>query len=382
MAFTINVFGRKVRALRNCLQQEREVVAQLSGIPASRLGELELGRVEPTGDEVLMLADFYKRDFRYFLNDDAPDPANDIEILFREHGSDLRLADRMAVAEFIYLCSCEAFLEHEMGRESRLGGFRFRPTGSFYKGQGEKCAQALRDHLGYANNEVVRDVFGAMRQMGYKVFRRRLENSGISGLFMMHPEAGPCVLVNFAEGQARQRFSAAHEWAHALLDNNSTNFSTVSDLTGSDSMVELRANTFASNFLIPPGLLRSVTRERWTDPREIANWANNLRVSVPAILSALVNSRILTREERDQIRPLVPRIREPIDPELEGLPPTQTERKAALLERGLSKTYVDLALDAYSDDKVSRGLLADMLLASSGEVSEIAALFGRTLKHG
>ncbi len=381
MAFSSAVFGRKVRDLRIHIAQGRETVAHASGIPSSRLDQLEQGTAEPTGDELLILADYYHRDFRFLIEDDAQDPAKQIDILFRDHGDELEPDDRMAIAEFAHLCSAQAFLEREMGRKPDRPDFRFRPTGTFYKGQGERCAHALRQHLGYADNEVVRDIYEEMRRMGFKVFRRRLENSNISGLYMSHPEAGPCVLVNLAEGQARQRFSAGHEWGHGLLDGKPTTLSKVAEWNSGD-MVELRANTFASCFLMPPELLRSGNVERWRDPREVASWAARLRVSVPALLSALVNAKVLTSEQRSSIRPLVPRVPDAVDPELEGLNPAQAARKTELLARGLSKAYVDLALDAYAYEKVSRGLLGDMLLAPSGELAEIAALFGRTINHG
>lgn len=386
MAFTPSVFGRKVQILREDFMQGIETVAQASGIPSNRLRQLEQGTVEPTGDEVLILADFYRKDFRFFIDDGAADSDKETEILFREHRGELRSSDRMAIAEFTYLCGCQAFLEREMNRKIFHRSFSYRLHGSFYKMQGEKCAHALRCHLGFMDNEIVRDVYEAMRRMGFKVFRRRLENSGISGLFMLHPEAGPCVLVNLAEGQARQRFSAAHEWGHGLLDNKSVNLSKIGDWTNVASgtainMVELRANTFASCFLISPELLRSGNRERWTNPQEVAFWASKLRVSVPALLSALVNSKLLTKEQREKLRSQVPRIPDSVDPELEGLNPTQTARKMKLLERGISKSYLDLALDAYYDEKISRGMLGDVLLTSSSDLSEIASLFGRTLVH-
>jgi Zn-dependent peptidase ImmA (M78 family)/transcriptional regulator with XRE-family HTH domain len=380
MAFSSAVFGRKVHDLRTHLGQELDEVANVVGLPSSRLEQLEQGTLEPTGDEVLILADYFRRDFRFLIEDEKSDPAKQVDLLFRNHGDELRPSDRMAIAEFAYLCGCQAFLEREMGWRPEHPNFRFHPTGTFYKGHGERCARALRQHLGYSHNEIVRDIYDAMRRMGFKVFRRRLENSSISGIYMNHPEAGPCVLVNYAEGQARQRFSAGHEWGHGLLDDKPTTLSKVSEWNSAD-WSELRANTFASCFLVPPELLRAGRRERWKDPNEIASSAALLRVSAPALLSALVNANVLTKEQRDQIRPLVPRVPDPVDPEFEGLNDVQTARRSELLARGLSKNYVNLALDAYADEKVSRGLLGDMLLASSSEVAEIAALFGRTLKH-
>ena len=366
----------KLATIRTAFGQDREALARSSGIGADRLAVLEDGGAEPTGDEVLILADLFKKNFRYFLSDDATDPDADVEFLFRTSGEDLPPADRVAISEFVYLCRCQAYLERDLGRHASHPGFEFRPTGSFLKGHGQKCAAALRHHLGLKDNEVIRDVFGSMRSMGFKVFRRRLENSNISGLFMHHPEAGPCVLVNLAEGMARQRFSAAHEWGHGLMDGKLIVLSTIGEWTSND-LIELRANTFASDFLMPPAILSSVGSQ-WNEPNVVSDWAERFRVSVPALLTALVAARLITRDRREELRS-APRPLEPPDPELEGVNHTQLSRRRLLLERGISVEYVHLCFEAFSQDVISFGLLCEMLLSSAAGVHEIAQLFGRSI---
>lgn len=376
MAFTARAFGRKLTTIRTAFGQDRETLALSSGIGADRLVVLEEGGAEPTGDEVLILADRFKKNFRYFLVDDASDPDADVEFLFRHNGDDLPPADRVAISEFVYLCRCQATLEREMGRRPLHPGFQFRPTSTYFIGHGRRCAAELRRHLGLNDNEVIRDVFASMRSMGFKVFRRRLENSNISGLFMRHPEAGPCVLVNLAEGMARQRFSAAHEWGHGLMDDKPIILSTIGEWSSTD-LVELRANTFASDFLMPPAVLSSVG-ERWNDPKVVSDWADRFRVSVPALLTALVAAKLITREKREELRSAV-RPPEPPDPELEGVNPTQLQRRRLLLERGISAEYVHLCFDAFSRKLISFGLLCEMLLSSESGVQDIAQVFGQSI---
>jgi transcriptional regulator with XRE-family HTH domain len=166
MAFTAKQFGRKLATIRTAFGQDRESLALSSGIQAERLALLEDGAADPTGDEVLILADRFKKNFRYFLADDATDPDADIEFLFRTNGDELPPADRIAISEFVYLCRCQATLERDLARRPSHPGFRFHPVGGFFKGHGQRCAAELRRHLGLNDNEVVRDVFGAMRSMG------------------------------------------------------------------------------------------------------------------------------------------------------------------------------------------------------------------------
>jgi Zn-dependent peptidase ImmA (M78 family) len=381
MAFTAKAFGRKLSSLRTDFGQDLASVAISAGIPAERLSVLEHGQGEPTGDEVLILADHFHKDFRLLLADDARDPDEGVELLFRERGNELPPADRIAIAEFAFLCRSEAMLERELGIVRDVHSFSFRPRGSFFKTHGADCATKLRAHLGLSDKDAPRDLFATIRNLGIRVFRRRLENSNISGLFMNHPEAGPCILVNLAEGMARQRFSAARELGHGLLDEKPITLSMVGEWS-SNVLVEVRANTFASHFLMPPALLADVAKHRWADPAEVSSWAGRLRVSLSALLSALHAAKLIDGDQRRALQQSAVRPAEPPDPELEGpLTQVQMNRKQELVERGLSKGYVDLCFQAHNQGVISFGLLVELLLATPGEATEIAAVFGRTLAH-
>jgi hypothetical protein len=163
MPFTAATFGRKLASLRADFGQDLDSVSTSSGIPAERLGALEHGQDEPTGDEVLILADYFRKDFRFLISDEALDADEGVELLFREHGGALSTSDRISIAEFAYLCRSQAMLERELGIVPTARTFSFRPRGNYYKGHGKDCAEALRRHLGLGEKEVVRDVFATMR---------------------------------------------------------------------------------------------------------------------------------------------------------------------------------------------------------------------------
>jgi hypothetical protein len=74
--------------------------------------------------------------------------------------------------EVLFLDS-EAFLQQTLGKpRPRL--FTFQKQGWSYKGHGAQAAGALRQFLGYAENEVSRNIYDDFRTMGLHVFRRRL----------------------------------------------------------------------------------------------------------------------------------------------------------------------------------------------------------------
>lgn len=379
MPVDLRLLGSKLGKYRNQLQESLLDVAGSTGIDAARLAHIEGGQTEPTGDEILILADHYRCDFKFFISNEQVAPFEQTETLYRAHGSDFSKEDRRAVQDFLYLCETEDFLMRELGRAP--GSFAFSPSGDYFKGHAEAAAARLRSVMGHADNAVPRDVYAEFRSVGVHIFRRKLGNSNISGLFIAHPIAGKCALVNYSEDIYRQRFSAAHEMAHAIFDADQV--VTVSfERPDSADLVEVRANRFASCYLMPPAFLSKLPAPNgWSDSDAI-DWANKLRVSCSALAIALREAKLANQATYARISRLrIPRNAK-IDPELpESLNPVQRSRKEQLLERGLSDHYVALCFEAHSSGVISQGRLAEALLCSQTELLELANLYGRTL-HG
>lgn len=379
MGINLAVLGAKLKKYRDQLQESVAEVGVLTGIDAGRLEQIEAGAAEPTGDEILILADHFQCDFKFFISNERVAPFEQTDTLYRAHGRDFTKADRRAVQEFLYLCETEAFLMAELGRSVRE--FVFVPKGTFMKAHGEEAARALRAAHDYGDHEVPRDVYDEFRKAGVHLFRRHLGNSDISGLFINHPVAGKCALVNYSEDVYRQRFSAAHEMAHAMFDADEQASVSYNSPRGKD-LREVRANRFASCFLMPPAFLAGLPApRRWSD-EDVVNWASRLRVSCHALGIALREAQLVDELRSQQIQQLrVPRDAK-IDPELpESLTEVQRERKAHLLQLGLSDFYVGLCFDAWKEGVISAGRLAEALLSSPAELAGLASLYGRSL-HG
>jgi Zn-dependent peptidase ImmA (M78 family) len=379
MAIDLRTLGSKLVKYREQLKESINEVASSTGIDPARLVDIEAGKTEPTGDEILILADHYRCDFKFFISNEQVAPFEQTETLYRAHGGEFTKEDRRAIQDFLYLCETEDFLMRELGRP--LKSFSFAPTGTFYKGQGEAAASMLRASLGHSDRAVPRDVYSEFRSLGIHVFRRKLGNSNISGLFIMHPTAGKCALVNYSEDIYRQRFSAAHEIAHAIFDSSKGASVSFEGPSGSD-MLELRANRFASCFLMPPAFLALLPDPVCWSDADAQRWANDLRVSCVALAIALKDAKLIDVPTYNRIRNLrVPNVAK-VDPELpESLSDNQRARKVHLLESGLSDYYVGLCFDGFSYGVISIGRLAEALMCSYGELTEVAALYGRTL-HG
>jgi Zn-dependent peptidase ImmA (M78 family) len=379
MSIDLKSLSSKLTKYREQLKESIDNVATATGIDSTRLATVEAGQTEPTGDEVLILADYYRCDFKFFISNEQVAPFEQTETLYRAHGDDFTREDRRAVQDFLYLCETEAFLMQELGQ--RTSEFNFRPTGTFFKGHGADAATQLRRALGHSDREVPRDVYAEFRSVGVHVFRRKLGNSNISGLFIMHPVAGKCALVNHSEDIYRQRFSAAHEMAHAIFDS-AQGASVSYKKQGHLDMLEVRANRFASCYLMPPAFLGNLPDPaKWSDA-DAMRWAGDLRVSCDALGIALKESNLIDDATSQRFRRLRIPHEAKVDPELpENLNATQHERKSKLLGLGLSNFYVGLSFDAFSTGAISVGRLAEALLCSQGELAELASIYGRTL-HG
>ncbi len=249
MTFDLALFGSKLQRYREQLNTSLDEIEKFTGISTQSLIALENGERRPTGDEVLILADYYKCDYQFFISNERLAPFEQTETMFRRYSREFSKQDRWAVQEFLFLCECEAFLLNLMPIID-YKPFNFTKEGTYFKGHAETAATRLRLHLGYSENQVRRNIYDDFRRLGFHIFRRKLDNSGISGLYIKHPEAGKCILVNYSEDIYRQRFTTAHETAHAILDDEED--FVVSLLSDKKELVEVRANTFASHYLIPP----------------------------------------------------------------------------------------------------------------------------------
>jgi Zn-dependent peptidase ImmA (M78 family)/transcriptional regulator with XRE-family HTH domain len=356
-----------------------ETVSADTGISSERLAIIESGSDAPSGDEVLILANYYARDFRDFIDPSRPEPFKQTDILYRRHGDSFTPDDRRAIQEFLFLCEIEATLQKEMGFQHTPFSYEPSPH-DLHKIQGVKAAAALRQALGYQGARISLDVYSDFRRIGLHIFRRRLATSEISGLYIEHPIAGHCILVNYDEDIYRQRFSVSHEAAHAIFDSSdsaSVSYQRGSSRYDQQDLKELRANRFASSYLMPPEHLPNV--HRW-DTEQAIHWAQALKVSTEALSFALLIAERINQDTAKLIRSVRVPMGDKVDPEApDYLTELQVNRRKQLLERGLSDYYVGLCFEAHQKGLISAGRLGEALLADHRETREISILYGRSI---
>ena len=150
VARDLTLLGRKLQRYREQFDLSLVEVAQRTGIPSASLQSYEFGQTTPTDDEILVLANFYKCDYKFSLTNELLAPFEQTELLFRRFGDEFSREDRWSVQEFLFLCEGEHFLRQELNR-SLPDTFRFVKSGGYYKGHGESAAAPLRSHLNYGD---------------------------------------------------------------------------------------------------------------------------------------------------------------------------------------------------------------------------------------
>ena len=156
----------------------------------------------------------------------------------------------------------------------------------------------------------------------------------------------------------------------------------VVSFSGPADLVEVRANTFAGHFLLPPEYLRRFATVTW-DEALVVEIATRLYVNVDTLLIALQRDGLLSGERAAEFKHLKVPTHDKHDAELpSSLQGAVRARKETMLQRGLSAEYVRLCLEAHDRSLVSANRVAEMLLVDDAGLAEVADLFRWSPQHG
>ena len=155
-----------------------------------------------------------------------------------------------------------------------------------------------------ADQEQPVDVFGAIEWLGLWLVFQPLRN--LLGAVVPHGSGG--ILITTQRQPSVQRYTAAHEIGHWLLDHDRLAFDTENDIfSPAVAERERLAQLFASYFLMPPPLVHAtVARHRpgRSVPMSAAQAylvARDMNVSYEASTRQLANLGIVTDLERDAL---------------------------------------------------------------------------------
>jgi hypothetical protein len=112
------------------------------------------------------------------------------------------------------------------------------------------------------------------------------------------------------------------------------------------------------------------------------DWAIRLKVSVPALLKALKDKKLINNEYYYKTFGHISIPTEyKIDPEFKGLSAKSLERKKYLLEKGISQRYINKCKSAYEKGCISIGKMAEMLLVDINGLYEMNDMFQLGIHH-
>jgi Zn-dependent peptidase ImmA (M78 family) len=227
--------------------------------------------------------------------------------------------------------------------------------------------------------------------------------SGVSGLMLSDPTVGLFVVVNRDHPAVRQRFSWCHEYAHLLLDR--AQMGHVSRESERSDLLEVRANVFAANFLMPEDGVRQfvATLGKGSASRlhaevfdesgvvpidsrtaggsqelqiyDVVKFSHHFGVSVLSAFYRLMNLRLITEKQFGDMKQMDSDGISKQLADLLGLSEvSEVETISAFYRR-----YLVLALEAYRREKISRRKLIEIarkLGVGATEIEQVVQSLG------
>ena len=388
MPFDKKEIGNRVRQIRERLGLTHDFVATRVDVETSMIIAVENGDLDPLpGDLILYIADALSTDFRYFVStaiDERETTTDRILRALKEPTSQ----DLLALRKFTLRAGFERDLEVllEINNSTTLPKYEhvLSQVASPSR-QGQLIAQHERQRL-KLGDKPVDNIFEILRSQGIRVTRQSLSESTLSGVSVVQPYAGLCVLVNYDEDLYRQFFSAAHEYAHMLLDRDRIvkESCIVSYDAYRDESIEKRANSFAANFLVPvtvPKTFSNLSRDQFVEA--VAAVARKYRVNTEVAAISFDRARVVAPEWVTWFRnekPVVIKKSEKSDPDIsENLSTLQRERRRELNQQGISSSFLELLRRALIEGKISFARFAEMLGMPQADAEDLVLSMGVAL---
>jgi len=243
--------ARRIRQAREACGMTQEEVSERLGVSRPTVAQIELGNRAVSSLELDKLAYLFARDIREFLADEfAEDDV--VHALFRSDREASEEGFKNALRDCIALGKELTNLEELMGMDralSTVAAYLFPPSKSKWEAiqSGAQVAREERRRLGLGVAPVG-DLVHLLEGQGVRTGMVALPDE-VSGLTISNTRVGLFVVNNQSHSLERQRFSWCHEYAHVLLDRDAVGL--ISRTADRNSLVEVRANSFAANFLMP-----------------------------------------------------------------------------------------------------------------------------------
>lgn len=364
--------GRRIHSVRQELGIDIGILATRLGVSRAVAESIEAGALDPLpGDYILTIADALRMDYRYFISQVLDEEETGVLKVYRALAAPTA-EDKFAIRRFINFAIAERELAAFVRKPLVDAPVATRIEGRLHKEQGANAARRERERLGLGDRPIG-DIFELLRDNGVLVFRHGLTDSKLSGLTMAHARAGVAVLINYVDDLYRQFFSAAHEYGHVLLDRSELQTASciISYNYSREALIEIRANAFAAEFLLPTTALARYARDRATMKRDdlLLRIARDYRVNTQAVVLKLAEVGWLDAETTSTFLK-TPSVRVPksekSDPEVpQSLTDRQKERRLRAIQQGVSASFLETVRRALVAQEITWGRAAELLELSN-----------------
>ena len=293
-------------------------VAHFVGVDRAMVSYWESGKRRPNARQIAALSRLYRLDpDQLFHERERSDPDTLAEILYRRaENTELHAQTRLGMRDFTRFLDFYAKLASKVDFD--IQGCKHSPFRQPQRGAPpsktdiQRKAEDVRSHLKLGLGPVP-DIDHAAEMLGITIFRADLGEdlqTAASGGFLIHPQVGFAIVVNRSMTTGRQRFTVAHEIAHALFHSHDQHASVS---TSHRTARERFADAFAAEFLIPTEGFRRF-RETYNikpmieDPADVIHIQQYFNTSWAMTLVMLRQMKMVTPETYIKfglIRPLV-----------------------------------------------------------------------------
>ncbi len=388
MPITQQDLGQRIRAAREACRMTQEVAARHLGVSRPTFVQIEAGNRSVSSIELDKLAYLFGRDIREFIADTFQEE-DTLAALFRAQAEVTgqpevldKLRECMAIGRALTNLERLVGIDRDL---ARVASYPLPSPKSRWEAiqQGQRLAEEERRRLGLGNAPLP-ELTEWLESQGVRTGLVDLPED-VSGLTLSDRKVGLFVVANRVHHHLRRRFSFAHEYAHVVVDRD--RFGLISRASERDDLIEVRANAFAANFLMPEEGVRqfvaglgkgkpsrlyaevfdeagSLNVEGRTEPGtqalqlyDIVQLAHHFGVSRLSALYRLRNLRLVTEAEFAHLKALDAAGNGKALASLLGLPePDHVEMRFEFKHR-----FLGLALEAFRRDEISRGKLRELM---------------------
>lgn len=358
--------GQKLQRIRKRRGITQATAAELLGVARTTITAIEKGERRIKADELRMLAEAYGQSVGNFLSGRPiiEPPA----VLFRSDWSKAKTSEALqsinqSVEQLVELAT--NYYELEQLTDSIRPNFflpSYRSNGiASIEQEAESLAISERNRLGLADRPLppLRSLLES--EVGLRIFYLPLHKSNkFSEIYFYDQTLGGCIALNqnHASSVGRCRWSLAHAYAHFLAHRHDP-VAFAEGSNGRKPESEHFADSFAAYFLMPTSSLTQRFTEIYqakgkVTPPDLVRMANDYGVSFRAIVLRLEEMKLVPRGLHDR---LVNNHKYQPDKARVELGLSECPEKAKIL----SERYIELAMQAYADGKITESQFAKFL---------------------